>query len=210
MFTGIIEEIGKITGISDSGSLKQLTISCQQLQDDLSLGDSVCCNGICLTVNQFDKNSIKAAVMPETVRKTTITDWKIGSSLNLERALTLQTRLGGHLVQGHVDSITTVRKVIRQGQTVLLTFDLPQEGFHLAVNQGSIAVDGVSLTVSDLTDTSFSVSLVEFTLNNTNLSLLRPGTKVNLEYDVIGKYVARLKDRENKRLTGKRLYDLGF
>ncbi len=210
MFTGIVEEVGKLANIINANGLKQLTIHCDKLQDDLALGDSVCCNGICLTVTKFDNSQITVAAMPETVKKTTISNWRNGSRINLERALTLKTRLGGHIVQGHVDIITTVKKAGITGGAIRLALNLPKEGTHLVVDQGSVAIDGVSLTISDLTETFFTVSLVEYTLQNTNLASLSTGSKVNLEYDIIGKYVSRLNDRGNNRLTEKRLYELGF
>jgi len=189
LFTGIIEEVGKISRVITKGDLKIITINCHKILQDLILGASICCDGICLTVNEFDDKNVTLSIMPQTLKMTTASKWSTGTLINLERALTLESRLDGHMVQGHVDTITIVRRVITRNNTAIITFNIPKSYSHLIVAQGSISINGVSLTISSSNERFFSISLVEFTIKHTTLGKLKVGDKVNLEFDIIGKYI---------------------
>ena len=210
MFTGIIQEVGVIERIESAGNRKYFSIKCSKLQDKLFIGASVACNGICLTVISFDSQEIKVEVMDETVKKTTVEDWKRGDAINLERALQMDSFLDGHLVQGHVDTVAEVIRTVKHKDSILLTISLDQKDQSLVVQKGSIAVNGVSLTVAELDARSFTVSLVGHTMDNTNLNNLNVRDKVNLEYDIIGKYVAKMLNLPNKQITEEYLREQGF
>ncbi len=210
MFTGIIQELGKIKRITKTDSVLQIIISCKELQKNLVNGASISCNGICLTVSRFDDSSVHFEAMIETISKTTVSEWNIGTSINLERAVGLNDKLDGHLVQGHIDTVTSLSKISRQQRTVFLMFQLPAEFAHLLVEKGSIAINGVSLTISSLNETSFTVALVDFTMKHTNLGTLQPGSKVNLEFDIIGKYITRYTQLQNRRLSKDSLRENGY
>jgi len=210
MFTGIIEEVGKIKKVGNSGNLRMMEISSSEIQEELSLGSSVSCNGICLTVTDFNARSISVSAMPVTLRKTTAEKWNVGTPVNLERALSIRSRLDGHIVQGHVDAVTTVTKTDIIDKTVIISLSMPKEYSHLIVEQGSIAINGVSLTVSSLTERSFSVSLVDFTLQHTNLGGLRSGNRVNVEFDIVGKYINRRIVTNKRELNEDVLNKFGF
>lgn len=191
MFTGIIQEIGKISNIESKSGKKYFHISCSNMQDQLKIGDSIACNGICLTVIQFDNQHIKVEAMNETLLKTTANSWQKNKPIHLERAMRLSDRLDGHIVQGHID---TVAKLITKqliNNTLYLSFHLDDKFRNMIVEQGSIAIDGVSLTVSSLDSSSFQVSLISHTLELTTFNHLNSDNYVNLEFDIIGKYVNR-------------------
>ncbi len=191
MFTGIIEEIGEIKEISHQDGKRYLTITSQRINTDLKIGDSIACNGICLTLTHFTTSTITVEVMNETISKTTVKQWNIGCKINLERALKFNSRLDGHIVQGHVDTITNIISVNEVNKTRYLKLNLPNEFAELVVPQGSIAINGVSLTVAKLDFSSLQVALISLTENLTNLSLLTSGDLVNIEFDIIGKYILR-------------------
>ncbi len=193
MFTGIIEEIGRVSQIDNCGGKRNYTIECYQINDSLKIGDSVACNGICLTLVSFSDKSIIIEAMNETISKTTAKTWAIGSKINLERAMKLSSRLDGHIVQGHVDTTSRVLAVKDLNKTKYLEIDLPKQYADLVVAQGSIAINGVSLTLARLDNCSFQVALISLTEDLTNLSNLKVGESVNLEFDIIGKYVLRSK-----------------
>ncbi|MDQ6642581.1 MAG: riboflavin synthase [Actinomycetota bacterium] len=198
MFTGIIEELGTVTGIEDLGDAIRLTVSAESLLDDAALGDSISINGCCLTVSARDDVAFTADVMRETLDKTTVGLLADGDRVNLERAVTPTTRLGGHIVQGHVDGTGTVRRRTPSEHWELLEVETPPELMRFLVEKGSITVDGTSLTVVDVQDDGFTVSLIPETLTRTTLGFRQPGDRVNLEVDVIAKHVERLlqgKDR---------------
>ena len=207
MFTGIIQEIGKITRTGYQSSGKQIILECSNVQSDMKLGDSLACNGICLTVAGFDRRTVTLEAMAETIERTTLKDWKTGDNVNLERALKADSRLDGHLVQGHIDTVAGVISSIKQDRSLLLEIELPVAFRNLVVEKGSIAVNGVSLTIAKLTVNSFKVALVGFTIQNTNLSSLRSGSKVNLEFDIIGKYLKRYLDCKPGHITEEMLRD---
>ncbi len=193
MFTGIVEELGEIAAVTDvGGDSVVLTVRGPLVADGANHGDSIAVNGVCLTVIEHDAQGFTADVMGETLRRSSLGALTPGSPVNLERAATLQTRLGGHLVQGHVDGVGTIvgREPAEAWET--LTFSLPPELSRYVVEKGSITVDGVSLTVMAVTEDTFSVGLIPTTLKLTVLGAKQVGDPVNLEVDVVAKYVERL------------------
>jgi riboflavin synthase len=190
MFTGLIEEIGIIQVVSDSSAGREIEI--KSSFNDLDEGESIAVNGACLTVNRQRDGSFTVAAVTTTLGRTTIGEWKKGQRVNLERALRADARLGGHIVQGHVDSVGTVVAVQRDGDALLIDIDLPNGLAELMVPLGSVAIDGVSLTVNALTGDRLQVSLIEYTLNHSALGDLTTGARVHIETDIIGKYVRRL------------------
>ncbi len=190
MFTGIVEEVGNVRA-SRPG---QLTVAAQKVLEDTKPGASIAVNGVCLTVTELSPDSFSVDVMPETLRRTNLGALRPGDGVNLERPLAVGGRFGGHFVQGHVDGVGRVLSVTPEKEALLLKFEALQEIMRYIVQKGFIAVDGVSLTVVECNSTSFSVSLVTYTLENTTLGGRRPGDMVNLEVDIIAKYVARLRE----------------
>jgi len=196
VFTGIVEELGRITALHQVGTGTQdairLTVAGPTVTADVSLGDSVAVSGVCLTVAESAGDQFSADVMRETLVRSTLADAVVGTAVNLERAVTLQTRLGGHLVQGHVDSTGVVMRREHTPNWDVVEIALPSTLARYVVEKGSIAVDGVSLTVAAVGDESFTVSLIPTTLALTTLGTKRVGDKVNLEVDVMAKYAERL------------------
>ena len=190
MFTGLIEDVGIIQSVNDSSAGREIEI--KSSFKDLDDGESIAVNGACLTVNRKRDGSFTVAAVTTTLGRTTIGEWKKGQRVNLERALRADARLGGHIVQGHVDSVGSVVSVQRDGDALLVDIDLPNGLAELMVPLGSVAVDGVSLTVNALTGDRLQVSLIEYTLNHSALGDLGPGARVHIETDIIGKYVRRL------------------
>ena len=188
LFTGIIEELGTIRKIG-GGSL---TIAARSVLTAARIGDSIAVNGVCLTVTQFDAGSFTADVMPETVRRTSFDGLRPGAVVNLERAAAVGTRLGGHIVSGHIDGTGEVTAIEREGNAVLLTVAAAPNLLRGIVEKGSVALEGISLTVAAVDDQTFTVSLIPHTLEVTNLHTKKKGSCVNIETDVIGKYVERL------------------
>lgn len=193
MFTGIIEEIGTMKGIKRQGQSLVLTIGASRILEDVHLGDSISVNGVCLTVIGFDRSSVSMDVMPETYRKTNLRELQSGSRVNLERAMAAGGRYGGHMVQGHVDTPGLIRRRTREENAVVYTIEPERaETLRYIIPQGSVAVDGISLTVVDTADTWFSVSIIPHTLQETVLADKEAGDAVNLECDILGKYIDRL------------------
>lgn len=192
MFTGLVEELGAVRNIQRSGRSLQLAIHAPRVSQGLALGDSVAVNGVCLTAVATGQDSFTADVMPETFSRTTLQLLRSGDPVNLERSLQMGSRLGGHLVQGHVDGVGRVSQLTEVEIARLVTITAPPELLRYIVPKGSIAVDGVSLTVVQVTDTGFQVSLIPHTAAVTTLGRRRVGDPVNLETDIIGKYVERL------------------
>ena len=199
MFTGIVEELGVVEAVVDQGDAVRLTVRGPHVVVDAGLGDSISVNGCCLTVAERDQETFTADVMHETLAKTSLGGLEVGSRVNLERAVTAATRLGGHIVQGHVDGTGTVVARTPSEHWELVRVGLPAGLARYLVPKGSITVDGVSLTVVDVDDAgagpdgaTFSVSLIPETLARTTLGSRQPGDPVNLEVDVIAKYVERL------------------
>ncbi len=189
MFTGIIQATAKVLRSVPTGGVNRITIQRPANFADLAEGASIACDGICLTVLRFNADSFEVEVMRETLAKTTASAWQTNTLLNLERALKIGERLDGHWVQGHIDRTAPLLETRSSGATIWLRFELHPQDRQLAVPQGSIAVNGVSLTIAELLAGSFSVALISHTLQNSNLGKLAPGAKVNLEYDILGKYV---------------------
>jgi riboflavin synthase len=191
MFTGLVEAVGTVERVEESDAGRELSISSPW--SDLSPGESVAVNGACLTVRSIEGQNFTTAAMTTTLGRTTIGEWKGGTRVNLERSLRLGDRLGGHLVQGHVDAIGTVRRVMRDGSALLVDIDVPADVERLLVPHGSITIDGVSLTVNELPGPGvLQVSLIEYTESHTTLGMLQPGQHIHLESDIIGKYVQGL------------------
>ena len=211
MFTGIITEIGKIEKIENVSGKVFCTIKCQKMQSDLIIGESIACNGICLTVTNFTQNSITMEIMNQTYNITTAKFWKVFTQIHLEKALKLSDRLNGHIVQGHIDTISQLIKKKEENKTLYLDFNLPNEFETLLVPHGSIAIDGVSLTVANLYNGSFQVALIQHTQKVTFFENLNTGDNVNLEFDIIGKYIQRLANFPNKNtITQEWLNENGF
>jgi riboflavin synthase len=192
MFTGIVEELGVVAALEDQGDAVRLTVRGPLVTADAGLGDSVAVNGCCLTVARRDGDTFTADVMRETLDKTSLGALGPGAPVNLERAVTAATRLGGHIVQGHVDGTGSVVRRRASEHWEVVEVSLPAELSRYLVPKGSVAVDGVSLTVVEVGDDSFTVSLIPETLARTTLGSKQPGDPVNLEVDVVAKYVERL------------------
>src|SRR6478672_9292528 len=190
MFTGLIEQVGVVESVRQTDAGRELRIAAAF--DDLKSGESIAVNGACLTVRDFGARWFEAAAVTTTLERTTIGDWSKGTQLNLERAMRPDDRLGGHIVQGHVDGVGRVTAVDRSGDAQLIDLAMPSSIESLFVLHGSIAVDGVSLTVNDLKPGILQLSLIEYTLRHTNLGDLKPGSRVHVEADVIAKHVRRL------------------
>jgi riboflavin synthase len=192
MFTGIVEELGVVEALVDQGDAVRLTVRGPHVTLDAGLGDSIAVNGCCLTVAERDQETFTADVMRETLDKTSLGALASGDRVNLERAVTPQTRLGGHIVQGHVDGRGTILQRTPSEHWEVVEVSLPPDLARYLVAKGSITVDGISLTVVEVGTESFTVSLIPETLARTTLGFKQPGDAVNLEVDVIAKYVERL------------------
>ncbi len=205
MFTGIVEEVGTVKGLS-----RGLTIEAGKVVEDMKAGDSIAINGACLTVVKIDRSSFCVELMPETLRRTNLGRLRYGDKVNLERAMPAKGRFGGHFVQGHVDDVGMVSSVWREGEAVMMKFSAPKNLMPYIVDKGFIAVDGVSLTVISPQGNSFSVSLVGYTLEHTILGQRRAGDIVNLEVDVLAKYVESLIQASGHLVTEEFLEKYGF
>ncbi len=192
MFTGIVEELGTVAAVEDQGDAIRLTVRATTVLQDAGLGDSIAVNGCCLTVAERTEDTWTADVMQETLDKTSLHGVQPGDTVNLERAVTAHTRLGGHIVQGHVDGVGTVMSRTPSEHWEVVEITLPAGLTRYLVDKGSITVDGVSLTVVEARDDSFTVSLIPETLARTTLGSRQPGERVNLEVDVIAKHVEKL------------------
>lgn len=188
MFTGIIEEVGRVERLG-GGSI---AIACSRVLTDVHLGDSIAVNGVCLTVTSYDRTHFTADVMPETVRRTSLAELKKGSPVNLELALTLSARLGGHIVSGHIDGTGEIVSLVDEGNAILLKVAADAKLLRYIVEKGSVALDGISLTVAAVTATDFTVSLIPHTREVTNLGSKKAGSTINIETDIIGKYVEKM------------------
>jgi len=194
LFTGLVEGTGRVVAIEED-AMARLVIGGGHLAADTEVGDSVSINGVCLTVNEVDAGTLAFYAMPETLRRTSLGDLREGSTVNLERAMTPERRFGGHIVQGHVDGVGEVVSVTPEGPrggAEVWEFSAPETVLRYAVEKGSVCVDGISLTLVSVGESSFTVSILPQTREATNLQSLSHGDRVNLEADVIGKYVERL------------------
>ena len=191
MFTGLVEEVGRVSGL-EGDDMVRLSVRAYRVLEGTRVGDSVSVNGVCLTVNDLDAETLTFYAMPETLRRTALGALAEGDPVNLERAMGAASRFGGHIVQGHVDGVGEVLGVHPEGDAEVWEFKAPAEILRYTVEKGSICVDGISLTVVALADASFTVSILPQTRKGTNLRELAPGDPVNLEADILGKYVERL------------------
>jgi riboflavin synthase len=192
MFTGIIEVVGRVAQIERGGEAIRLTVSAGQIAEDVTLGESVAINGVCLTVTDIRPPHIGFDAVYETVRKTSLSSLQVGDNLNLERALPIGGRLGGHLVQGHVDGVGRIASLRPIGNSWFVYVDAAPELMRYIVTKGSVAVDGISLTVAESEDRTFALSIIPHTWENTTLRDKRAGDPVNIECDILGKYVEKL------------------
>ncbi|MDZ4384041.1 MAG: riboflavin synthase [Nitrospirota bacterium] len=191
MFTGLIEELGTVKGIRSQSGGMRLSIAGKNVLDGMKAGDSIAVNGACLTVVEMSHSVFGADVSKETLAKTTLGRLRVGDRVNLERAMRPTDRLGGHLVAGHVDAVGVIRTIERTGEASLFTFEAPPEVSRYLIYKGSIAIDGISLTVNEVQGERFSVTIIPHTARQTTLGLKKAGDPVNLETDLIGKYVEK-------------------
>jgi len=212
MFTGIIEETGKVEAVA-----KGMKVKCSKVLEDTKIGDSIATNGVCITVREKDAFSFSADVMGETLAKTNLGSLKIGDKLNLERALRLSDRLGGHIVSGHIDGIGEIVSIKEENDGTWLTISAPQEVLKYVIYKGSISIDGISLTVAYVDNEVFKVSVIPHTLENTIMHNKKIHSKVNLECDLVGRYIEKLfslkdeKEENNKsNITMEFLKNNGF
>ena len=191
MFTGIIETLGVVKKIELENSNKHITIQ-STITSELKVDQSVAHNGVCLTVINIKDDNYTVTAIDETIQKTNVGFWKENNAINLERAMKLGSRLDGHIVQGHVDQVATCTKIEPQNGSTFFTFEYDDSKNNITIEKGSITINGVSLTVVNSNKNSFSVAIIPYTIEHTNFKEFKIGTVVNLEFDVIGKYVARL------------------
>lgn len=212
MFTGIVEEMGTVQTLQRSENTARLSVRASLVRDDLHVGDSLATNGVCLTVEKIEPEKLWLWMMPETLKSTTLGRLQPGQQVNLERALRLDNRLGGHIVSGHVDGVGKLRNISGVGEERVLTFTLPGTLARFVSPKGSVAIDGISLTVVDADTESFSVSLIRHTLSVTTLSTLSIGDEVNIEVDLLARYLERLLLNRDipAGLTLERLSELGY
>lgn len=211
MFTGIIEEIGIIKALSSIGKNQlELHIGCQLIQQDLKIGDSIAIDGVCLTVVRFDPSESVFELSEETLKNTLFSKKRTGDRVNLERALRLGDRLGGHIVQGHVDSYSKTLAIHRVGEFYEISFSLEPEVKRFVVPKGSISINGISLTVASLEEDRFQVAVIPHTFHQTSLSDLDVSDKVHIETDLIGRYIERLLPYQNHEDTEPSKVTLGF
>lgn len=203
MFTGIVEELGRFKKIQKGADSARLTIEGAVVPEDVKLGDSIAVNGICLTVTEFNDRFFAVDVMAETLRKTNLEELKPGDRVNLERALRVGDRLGGHIVSGHIDGVGQITGQRREDIALLTEITAPAEVMRYVIKKGSVAIDGISLTVVDRTENNFQVSLIPHTAKMTTLGYKKVGDRVNLESDIIGKYVERLMGLSPPEESGK-------
>jgi riboflavin synthase len=212
MFTGIVEEVGTLRRVTPGAQSVVLDLDATVVTEDAAVGDSILTDGVCLTITSLRAGGFTADAMPETVRRTTLSERRPGDSLNLERAMTLSSRLGGHLVSGHVDGVGTVTSVVPEDNALVVEVEAPEVVARVTVDQGSVAVDGVSLTVVAVAGDRVRVSLIPHTAAVTTLGRLKPGSRVNLEADLIAKYVYAFVARRKPdgALTWEKLAEAGF
>lgn len=191
MFTGIIEETGYIKGITRFGNGLRIIFSGNIIFDDLKIDDSVAINGVCQTIIAINANSAVVEAVEETIKLTTFSNLKVNQKVNLERALLPTTRMGGHIVQGHIDTVGTIIGINKLSSSIIYKIEYPNHFSNLLVEKGSICVDGVSLTLSKVEDNKFELSIIPHTLKNTIIDTYKLGQNVNLEFDILGKYILK-------------------
>ncbi|SYZ73535.1 Riboflavin synthase [Candidatus Zixiibacteriota bacterium] len=211
MFTGLVETIGTVTEIGQRQNYRTIKIAPDKLFSDLSLGESIAIDGCCLTVIEFGKKEFAVEASPESVSRTIVPDYRGGSRVNLERALLPTGRLGGHFVTGHIDGIGTVSAIKKSGEAFELRVECPSGDRRYIVPKGSIAINGISLTINDINENKLTVNLIPHTRTMTTAGNFKVGDRVNLEFDIIGKYIARFLSQENRNnLTIDKLMDSGW
>jgi riboflavin synthase len=191
VFTGLVEELGRVEAVEERSDGRRLWIAASRVTADAGVGDSIACSGCCLTAVAVEPARFAVEAVPETLRRTTLGDWQPGSAVNLERSLRLSDRLGGHLVQGHVDGVGEVRAVAAEGLGRRIALALPAGLLRFVAEKGSLSVDGVSLTVAGLTDSGCEIAYIPHTLAVTSAGGYAPGTRVNVEVDLLARYLAR-------------------
>lgn len=211
MFTGIVEEIGTVKELSKKDKTALIIVECKEVLEDIKIGDSIAIDGVCQTVTAFNKNSFSAQVSSETLNITTFSRLKTGSKANLERALTLNGRFGGHIVTGHIDGVAKIKNIQRYSEFYNIKFEVEKDLAKYISKKGSVAINGVSLTVADVVSNEFNVAIIPHTFENTNLNCLKSGDFVNLEVDILAKYVEKiLSTGDNSTIDENFLKENGF
>jgi riboflavin synthase len=215
MFTGLIEDVGKVQKLERRSSSARLAVSTTLPATEFLIGDSVAVNGVCLTVTSIAGTVLTFDVSPETLDRSGLGRLSSGDQVNLERAMRLSDRLGGHIVTGHIDCVATVLERREESGNILFSFRVPSENLRYIIEKGSVAIDGISLTVNSVTSDGFSLNIIPHTAQMTTLRLKKPGDRVNIETDIIGKYVERLLagsggNREPGGISMKKLMENGF
>ena len=212
MFTGIIEEIGIVKDFKQISNSAEITVSCNKVLNDTKIGDSIAINGVCQTVVEMSENSFTAEASNETLKVTNFSTLKKGEKVNLERALTLNERIGGHIVSGHVDSVAELVSSQKESDFYTMKFEVAEEASRYVVKKGSITINGISLTVADINDKMVTVAVIPHTFENTNLSDLKTGNVVNIETDVFAKYIEKflLNEKTTSMISEDFLRENGF
>lgn len=212
MFTGIIEEIGIVKDFKQISNGAEITVSCNKVLNDTKIGDSIAINGVCQTVVEMSENSFTAEASNETLKVTNFSTLKKGEKVNLERALTLNERIGGHIVSGHVDSVAKLVSSQKESDFYTMKFEVAEEASRYVVKKGSITINGISLTVADINDKMVTVAVIPHTFENTNLSDLKTGNVVNIETDVFAKYIEKflLNEKTTSMISEDFLRENGF
>lgn len=211
IFTGIIEEIGRLADIKKEKDLYTLKVSCKKVLEGTKRGDSIATNGVCLTVTELGDEYYKAEVMVETINSTNFKTLSLDEPLNLERALSPSKRLDGHIVQGHVDGVGEIVNILKRGHEIVYRIKFDSDNFKYIAEKGSIALDGISLTVSKVGENYFEVSIIPTTIADTNLASKKLGEKINIETDIIGRYVYNfVNTKEASKITKNFLLENGF
>lgn len=203
IFTGIIEELGVVKSIAINGASGCITIKAKKVLEGTQLGDSIAVNGTCLTVTSINSDGFSADVMAETVKRTSLSQVGKGDLVNLERAMILNGRFGGHIVSGHIDGTGTITKYTKEENAIWVTIKAPDEILNLIVEKGSICIDGISLTVATVSDQDFQVSIIPHTAKETTLIHKKVGSLVNLENDIVGKYIKKLMENNQEEQAKK-------
>lgn len=211
IFTGIIEEIGSLSDIKRESDLYSLRVSCKKVLEGTRMGDSIATNGVCLTVTELGEDFYKADVMVETIKSTTFKNLKRGERLNLERALSPSKRFDGHIVQGHVDGLGEIISILNHGNEIVYRIKFDSDNFKYIAPKGSIALDGISLTVSKVGEKYFEVSIIPTTIRDTNLMNKKVGDMINIETDIIGRYIYNFVNAKSEsKITESFLLENGF
>ena len=211
IFTGIIEEVGRLSDIKKEKDLYTLKVSCKKVLEGTKKGDSIATNGVCLTVTELGDDFYVAEVMVETINSTNFKNLSSGEALNLERALSPSKRLDGHIVQGHVDGVGEIVNILKRDHEIVYRIKFDSDNFKYIAEKGSIALDGISLTVSKVSENYFEVSIIPTTIANTNLESKNLGEKINIETDIIGRYVYNFVNaKETSKITKNFLIENGF